>query len=464
MREVFVVLILSGSIVVAGACVRQNELYAADGGADTGGDGDADTDGDGDTDTDGDGDADGDDDGGCEEGAYLACDENGDVASYDSCDALEGVVHDCPDVNGLCVEGDAGTAECACEPNWDPGEDCLACLTGWGGAACGVCEVGYEGDDCGDCREEYTYQSSRCVYAGYCGTDRMWLIDGEVPGETRPGGEFSPAGTLDEPVLTDDVTGLQWRRCLVGEEWTGGTCSGEASVVSHMTASVSCSLPWGGYTDWRLPEITELQTLLNPGYQPALSLTVFQGISQMNLWSSTESLDSPGSHHYLVGYEGIVDTGVDSAVLCVRGGKPVGDPPPRFTVGAADGSTIIDTWSGIEWRRCAVGQSWDGVGCIGAAVPHSFGGLDTACDDDFAGHDDWFAPTWPQLSTLVLRCEQGRSYHTEIFSGLDESAAYWTTTEMTTSDEAFVVDFTSFSNNQTSEDQSVFVLCARDAT
>ena len=118
--------------------------------------------GDTDTDTDADTDADAGVDAGpvCTPDAYVACGPDGDVHSFDSCDAIGDVVDDCPDLYGTC-EGGA----CGCEGNWDIAADCEACLAGWDiddgcdscvgnfseASGCTVCATNWEGDACDTC-------------------------------------------------------------------------------------------------------------------------------------------------------------------------------------------------------------------------------------------------------------------------------------------------------------------------
>jgi hypothetical protein len=61
--------------------------------------------------------------------------------------------------------------------------------------------------------------------------------------------------------VTDVITGLQWKRCAEGQTWTGASCSGEASDHDWKDA---CGLRgyFAGHSDWRLPTINELVTLV----------------------------------------------------------------------------------------------------------------------------------------------------------------------------------------------------------
>jgi hypothetical protein len=61
--------------------------------------------------------------------------------------------------------------------------------------------------------------------------------------------------------VTDPVTELMWQRCSVGQQWDGNGCRGEALAMDWQMARAQRS-DWAGYSDWRLPTIDELKTLV----------------------------------------------------------------------------------------------------------------------------------------------------------------------------------------------------------
>lgn len=87
----------------------------------------------------------------------------------------------------------------------------------------------------------------------------------------------------------DKKTGLLWMRCALGQFWTGDTCIGLPQSSSWQQALQSAeNKVFAGQSDWRLPNIKELQSLLESScYSPAINLTVFPNASSDLYWSSS---------------------------------------------------------------------------------------------------------------------------------------------------------------------------------
>ena len=65
--------------------------------------------------------------------------------------------------------------------------------------------------------------------------------------------------------VTDPTTGLTWMRCSMGQTWDGvnSTCTGTASTYTFDQANaLTGTLTFAGQSDWRVPTIQELQTIL----------------------------------------------------------------------------------------------------------------------------------------------------------------------------------------------------------
>ncbi len=77
--------------------------------------------------------------------------------------------------------------------------------------------------------------------------------------------------------ITDNVTTLMWQK------QDDGTTRLWADAITYCNG-----LALGGYTDWRLPNIKELMTIVDDSvYNPAVNTTYFPGTQSLNYWSST---------------------------------------------------------------------------------------------------------------------------------------------------------------------------------
>lgn len=90
--------------------------------------------------------------------------------------------------------------------------------------------------------------------------------------------------------VTDTVTGLMWKQCAEG--LSGSDCTdGELAEFSWQEALESAeALIFAGHDDWRLPNIKELQSLVEQRcYAPAINARVFRNFNDgfSSFWSST---------------------------------------------------------------------------------------------------------------------------------------------------------------------------------
>ncbi len=85
---------------------------------------------------------------------------------------------------------------------------------------------------------------------------------------------------FSDGTVTDTTTGLMW------QQETARRMSWEAAI------SYCKGLTVGGYRDWRLPTIQELQSIVDyTRYGPTIDTTAFPGIMSSYYWSSTTDAD-----------------------------------------------------------------------------------------------------------------------------------------------------------------------------
>ncbi len=114
--------------------------------------------------------------------------------------------------------------------------------------------------------------------------------------------------------VTDLSTGLTW------QQQPAGWMNWEDSLV------YSESLSFAGHTDWRLPNVTELQSILDyTKYAPAIDPTAFPEMTSGYFWTSTSSARRTGTGWLVRVSDGNIYDGQSKSnnqqVLVVRGGQ-----------------------------------------------------------------------------------------------------------------------------------------------
>lgn len=125
----------------------------------------------------------------------------------------------------------------------------------------------------------------------------------------------SASAYFDNPMgghVTDKATGLVWQK------------SDDDDLKTWSEAREYCQnleLPSGGWTDWRLPSVEELISIVDYGaHDPAIN-PVFWGTEQLPYWSATTMPDDSGGAQIVGFINGTVSWDYRSAeynVRCVR--------------------------------------------------------------------------------------------------------------------------------------------------
>lgn len=134
--------------------------------------------------------------------------------------------------------------------------------------------------------------------------------------------------------VTHNKTGLTWKRCPIGQTYSGGTCDGTAQAYSWYDA-----LAVGPY-GWGIPTTEQLNSIIDSSNYPgAINLKIFPLNTQRSFWNSspypynpfdTSWIASLGPDSANSAVEGSRRTGSYSGhyfVLQVRGGASTASPP-----------------------------------------------------------------------------------------------------------------------------------------
>lgn len=114
--------------------------------------------------------------------------------------------------------------------------------------------------------------------------------------------------------VTDSVTGLMWQQ-------------GDDGVTRMWQDALSyCeSLSLAGHTDWRLPDINELRSIVDHAkYSPAIDTTFFPNAHSSDYWAATTYANNTSYAWVVLLNDGYVNNNLKSFtsyMRCVRGGQ-----------------------------------------------------------------------------------------------------------------------------------------------
>lgn len=123
--------------------------------------------------------------------------------------------------------------------------------------------------------------------------------------------------------------------------------------------------------------------------------------------------------------------GVALAQTC---GTSVPDPMPNSRYQMKADGTVVDTYTGLMWMRCAVGQTWDSQKstCSGNATTYNWKDSLAAVQtldqgNGFAGYKDWRLPNERELASLVRFACSNPAINETAFPATP-SKVFWTST------------------------------------
>jgi hypothetical protein len=118
---------------------------------------------------------------------------------------------------------------------------------------------------------------------------------------------------VKDGLVKDTQNNLMWMRCSLGQAWDGSTCTGEAVNYTWADAMKQESTSHEGYSDWRVPTIQELKSLVycssgqpktwfsdvdpkddgckGDYVKPTIKTDAFPNTSKDGFWSSSPSAD-----------------------------------------------------------------------------------------------------------------------------------------------------------------------------
>ncbi|MBV6343042.1 DUF1566 domain-containing protein [Candidatus Magnetobacterium casense] len=269
----------------------------------------------------------------------------------------------------------------------------------------------------------------------------------------------SPRFTDNGNTITDNLTGLMWTK---NANLPGGARDWQGAL--DYVASMNSGAGTYGYTDWRLPNINELESLVNAtqAYQGAwLNAQGFTNVQSPDYWSSTSYATATSDAWFVRMVEGIVNASVKSSydyvwpvrgtsyirstgqtacynasgttIACTGTGqdgelqKGVAWPNPRFTDNG--NLTVTDNLTVLLWMKDAgtptVGACTGGIKYWQPTLDYVLC-LNTA---NYLGYSDWRLPNIKELFSLIDHA----MYNPPVpsghpFTNVQSSNLYWSST------------------------------------
>lgn len=122
-----------------------------------------------------------------------------------------------------------------------------------------------------------------------------------------------PTSTVAQPYVispdgsevTDQKTGLIWRRCAEGMVYSNGTCTGTAKLFTDQEALTHAATQASNTgIAWRLPNVRELATIVDKSLRsPSIDPGAFPSTPSHWFWTSTPFVDANYVGAWLVSFD-----------------------------------------------------------------------------------------------------------------------------------------------------------------
>ena len=272
----------------------------------------------------------------------------------------------------------------------------------------------------------------------FYGQDGNYTID--PPSYTKlDAGVVLADDTATWAMVKDNVTGLIWENktsdgsihdgakkftwCDTntatnrGNQGTCGTGTGNAATDTKAYIKALNDANFGGFSDWRLPSVNELGSIVDGGrFNPSINTAWFSSTVPSYYWSSTTNAVNTDRAWLVLFYDCYVsldDRSNSYYVRAVRGGQ---SGSLDHLVINGDG-TVTDTDTGLMWQQgtpSPATMTWD------AALSYAEGLT-------LAGYDDWRLPTPKEFQSIVDYNRSAPAIDTALFPGT-VSSYYWSST------------------------------------
>ena len=267
----------------------------------------------------------------------------------------------------------------------------------------------------------------------FYGQDVQYICNPHSYTKLDANGNDLPVEATEWGMVRDNVTELIWENKTNDSSIHDKNNTYAWQDAQDVFIATLNSQNFGGHSDWRLPTIKELSTLVDSSITypiPAVNTTYFPNTRSFIYWSSTTDAYSPNDAWNIDFSYGDVNSyfgkSIASYVRAVRGGQceTFGN-----YIDNGDG-TVTDTNTGLMWQQdTAPGTyTWEQA-------------LSYCESSTLAEYDDWRLPNRNELQSIVDYSSYDPSIDTAYFPNT-ESNLYWSsTTDAHTLNDAWNVYF-----------------------
>ena len=186
-----------------------------------------------------------------------------------------------------------------------------------------------------------------------------------------------------------------------------------------------------GYTDWRLPDINEVDGLIDAVNMPFSHLdTTWFPNSALSLWARNAKIfpQFPGRAWVAVNNsDGSLTSDaryIAHGVRLVRGSESA--PTVRYSF-INDGTEVVDSKTGLIWRRCVEGKAWNGSTCVGTSGLFTH---ETALIRA-QSQSGWRLPNRKELGSITDRLTTDLTSNSTLFIGTPLQSTFWSSSPNT---------------------------------
>ncbi len=270
-------------------------------------------------------------------------------------------------------------------------------------------------------------------YTDTSGEDSDYLINAPAYIKMDAQGNYLPDSANSWAMVYDEVTGLMWEVKTddgsvhdkdntytwydSNPETNGGYAgtAGDGTDTEDFINALNAG-NYGGHTDWRLPTVNELTSIINyDAWDSAVNSKYFPNAVSPGHWTSTTGAKNSNSAWYVNFFSGWCAYPVKSSSYHVRAVRANHAHQSDNLINNGDG-TITDITRGIMWEQTTSGpMNWES-----ALSRHN--GL------SYAGYNDWRLPSIHELAALIDHKHPNPAIDSDLFPGTSASAIYWTST------------------------------------